>query len=75
MKDIENMENNVIRTIPVNKENMKNVQHLPCYRITLPNGEIILNSDMMTVRCRNVAKVGDTIIEFVNHKWEVIHPL
>lgn len=69
------MENNVIRTIPVSKENMKNVQQLLCYRVTLPNGDIILNANMMLVRYRNLAKIGDTLIEYENHKWEVIHPL
>lgn len=69
------MENIIIRTVPVNEGNMEEVQQLPCYRITLPNGDIILDSDKMVVCCRNVAKSGDTLVEYENHKWEVIHPL
>lgn len=69
------MGNNIIRTVFVSEECSEVVKQLPCYRITLPNGDIILDSDKMVVCCRNVAKSGDTLVEYENHKWEVIHPI
>lgn len=64
---------NIIRTIPVQDKNMEEIKKLPCFRIILANGDIILDSKKMRVCCRNVAKIGDTLVENSYHKWEVLH--
>lgn len=62
----------IISTITISDATIEQVKELPCFRIINGNGEIILDSSKMKVCCRNVAKFGDTLIEFSNHKWEVI---
>lgn len=63
----------IIRSVKVCEEGMEEVRKLPCYRITLANGDIILDSKKMKVCCRNIANIGDTLVENSYHKWEVIH--
>lgn len=63
----------IIRRVAVTEDNMDVVRSLPCFRIVNGYGEIILDSLKMTVCCRNVANIGDTIVEYENHQWEVKH--
>lgn len=63
----------VIRQIHILPWTMDLVRGLPCFRIINAAGEIILNSGTLDVAFRNVAKVGDYLVEFESHKWEVRH--
>lgn len=63
----------IIRKITITDTTMEQIKKLPCFRIVNGNGEIILDSNSMQVCCCNVAKMGDTLVEFFTHKWEVRH--
>lgn len=65
----------VIRQIHILPSTLDIVRGLPCFRIINGNDEIILNSEVLDVAFRNVAYMGDFLVEFESHKWEVRHPL